>query len=272
MTPETVPVVKWQELLAERPPYRRYRVQVEQDGSNRVRFPEVLLYCSTCKLTMRFESRSTFHPATESGLLPLKWVQFGCKQCETEVHGFALRVELEYPQWFITKVGQVPVFGPQTPARLVSLIGPEDDLFFKGRRCESQDLGIGAFVYYRRVIESLRDRLLDGIIKVIEHTKPDAERVERLTKAKAETQFTKSMEIAEDALPDSLFIGQLNPLKVLHSVYSKGLHNLSDEECLALASTGREVLAALAERMAEVTRDHASLIAAANKLNSRAGS
>lgn len=271
-------------MLGDLPPYRTVNLgAVEQDGGNRVRLPEVQLYCDECKGMMRFRPRATFHPATESGLLTLKLAQFACKHCDVQLYGFALLVErVEFVNhellgdnrevhWHITKVGQLPAFGPQIPAKLVALIGPEKDLFFKGRRCESQGLGIGAFGYYRRVIESQRDRLLDGIAKVIERTKPDTARVELLMKAKAETQFTRSMELAEDALPDSLLIEGLNPLKVLHSVYSKGLHTLTDDDCLALASATREVLAALAERMAEVTSDHASLTASVRKLNSTGG-
>ena len=37
----------------------------------------------------------------------------------------------------------------------------------KGRRCGNLGLGIGAFVYYRRVVENQKSRILDEIIKVI---------------------------------------------------------------------------------------------------------
>lgn len=36
----------------------------------------------------------------------------------------------------------------------------------KGRRCESKSLGIGAFVYYRRVVEEQRTAILGQIINV----------------------------------------------------------------------------------------------------------
>lgn len=267
------PKATWQQVLADYPPYKTYMVDVRQGGGNWVKLPEVKLHCSVCAQVMTFEPREAFHPATDSNLLPLKWVQFACKQCEQELYGFALLVVLRsrerVTEWLVTKVGQYPAYGPQVPPKLVSLIGPEKDLFLKGRRCESQGLGIAAFAYYRRVIESQKDRLLDNVMKVIEKVKPDPERVARLVKAKEEDQFSKSMELAEDELPESLLLGDVNPLKLLHSVYSKGLHNDSDEECLALASTAREVLAALTERLAEVTKQHTTLKDAVQKLSAK---
>src|SRR5215203_6012781 len=65
-----------------------------------------------------------------------------------------------------SKFGEHPVFGPPTSSRLISLAGPDRETFLKGRRCENQGLGIGAFVYYRRVIENQNNRILDEIIKV----------------------------------------------------------------------------------------------------------
>jgi hypothetical protein len=64
------------------------------------------------------------------------------------------------------KYGERPPFGPNTPNRLLSLLGDQKDVFLKGKRCEFQGLGIGAFSYYRRVVENQKSRILDEIIKV----------------------------------------------------------------------------------------------------------
>jgi hypothetical protein len=66
------------------------------------------------------------------------------------------------------KFGELPPYGPPTPSRLISLLGPGRDFFLKGRRCENQGLGIGAFVYYRRVVEDQKNRILKQIAKVAE--------------------------------------------------------------------------------------------------------
>jgi hypothetical protein len=64
------------------------------------------------------------------------------------------------------KFGQNPAFGPQTPAKLLKLIGPDREIFLQGRRAENRGLGIGAFAYYRRVVENQKNRILAQIAKV----------------------------------------------------------------------------------------------------------
>jgi hypothetical protein len=48
------------------------------------------------------------------------------------------------------KLGQLPTFGAQAPARLVTLIGPDKEIFLQGGRAENRGIGIGAFAYYQR--------------------------------------------------------------------------------------------------------------------------
>jgi hypothetical protein len=40
------------------------------------------------------------------------------------------------------KFGEVEPFGPPTPARVITLLGPEKDYYLKGRRAENQGMGI----------------------------------------------------------------------------------------------------------------------------------
>ena len=54
------------------------------------------------------------------------------------------------------KLGEDLPYGPRVPSRLIRLIGPDRNIFIQGQRCENQGLGIGAFTYYRRVVENKR--------------------------------------------------------------------------------------------------------------------
>ena len=47
----------------------------------------------------------------------------------------------------------------------MKLVGPDRDDFLKGRRCENQGLGVGAFIYYRRVVENQKNRIL-GVCRI----------------------------------------------------------------------------------------------------------
>lgn len=63
--------------------------------------------------------------------------------------------------------------------------------------------------------------------------------------------------MVKDFIPQALLIERENPLTLLHSALSKGLHDegMTDEHCLLLAQSIRTVLATLAERSSELLKD-----------------
>ena len=91
-----------------------------------------------------------------------------CRNCLSSPKTFAVRFDDidEFGQVTATKIGEWPPFGPPTPARVITLIGPDRDLFLRGKRAENQGLGIGAFAYYRRVVENQKSRLITKIGEV----------------------------------------------------------------------------------------------------------
>lgn len=196
------------------------------------------------------------------------FVHYWCRNCHKTFKTYAITVRAKpgESEGVVLKYGEAPAFGPPTPARLISLIGPDRDEFLKGRRSEIQGLGIGAFGYYRRVVERQKDRILDQVIQVAQNTGADSAVITTLEGAKVETQFAKAMEMVRDAIPESLKINGHNPLTLLHSALSEGLHQRSDEECLELASAIRVVLQELAERAAVALKDEAELRNAVSRL------
>lgn len=164
------------------------------------------------------------------------------------------------------------MYGPPTPARLIKLIGPDRETFLKGRRCENQGLGIGAFIYYRRVVEDQKNRILTEIIKVCEKLKARDDVIRVLNAAVSETQFSRALDIAKDVLPESLLIDGHNPLLLLHGALSDGVHGRSDEECLKVASSVRIVLGELAEKLSNALKDEAELSKALSVLMARKSS
>jgi hypothetical protein len=139
---------------------------------------------------------------------------------------------------------------------------PDRETFLKGRRCENQGLGIGAFVYYRRVVENQKARILGEIIKVSKKIGAGPELIETLTNAMTETQFKKSIESVRDALPQVLLVNGQNPLTLLHS----GLHARTDEHCLEIAQAVRVVLTELSDRISQALKDEAELKNAISRL------
>lgn len=166
----------------------------------------------------------------------------------------------------ILQIWESPPFGPVTPTRLLKLLGDQREIFLKGRRCENQGLGIGAFGYYRRVVENQKNKILDEIIKVSQKLGAPADAVTELERAKSEHQFLKSVETIKQAIPQSLLINGHNPLTLLHSALSVGLHDQGDERCLELAHDIRIVLGELSDRLGSALKDEAELNSAVGRL------
>ena len=171
----------------------------------------------------------------------------------------------------ILKIGEIPPFGPHTPPRLMRMIQDDRELFLKGRRCESQGLGVGAFSYYRRVVEHQRDRIIDETIRVAEKLGYGDDIITPLKAAKIEKQFMKSMEMIKEVTPDSMKIFGENPFSLLHSALSHGLHNETDEFCLEIAQSTRLILVEFAERLGQLMTDNAELKKAVTILSSARG-
>lgn len=121
-------------------------------------------------------------------------------------------------------------------------------------------------MYYRRVVENQKNRIFDEIIRVSHHLSADEQLAKELEAAKQEVQFTKAVEAIKHALPRQLLVNGHNPLLLLHSALSSGVHELSDEECLELASSIRIVLIEFAERLSLAMKDEVELNEAVNRL------
>lgn len=232
--------------------------------------PEIQLYCPSDSCNgVRFLRRSSKEvPDIPSEDFHYFYVTYGCSNCRRYEKTFSLAATRtdgeESGECF--KFGELPEYGPPTPAKLIKLIGPDREMFLKGRRCENQGLGVGAFVYYRRVVENQKNRILDEIIKVAQKVGAETGQVQKLEAAKSEVQFSKALSNVRNALPQSLLINGHNPLSLLHSALSDGLHAKSDQHCLEIASSVRVVLAELSERLAQALKDEAELNKALSKL------
>lgn len=230
--------------------------------------PQLELHCDTPECDgVRF-----FQPTDEIYLNPKQltehFVDYRCRNCGKKIKTYSLWVRLDEDEQngSVYKLGEYPEFGPPTSPRLITLIRAEREYFVKGRRAENQALGIAAFAYYRRVVESQKNRILDEIIRVSQKLSASKEVLEELVKAKNETQFSKAVDSVKHALPQALLINGHNPLTLLHWALSEGLHAQTDEQCLEIATSIRVVIAELAERLSQALKDDAELNKALSRL------
>jgi hypothetical protein len=194
------------------------------------------------------------------------FVTYSCRNCNKNPNLFALAYMVNGSHFKVQKLGQTPLFGKKLPNQVNKLIKGERELFLKGMRCENQGMGIGAFSYYRRVLDSQKNRIFDEIIKVINATSSDKSIVAELEAAKAEPQFTKAVDTIKHAFPDGLLISGHNPLKLLYQAVSQGLHNHSDEVCLEMAQSIKLVLFEFTKRLSEALSENKELNSAIGHL------
>jgi hypothetical protein len=198
-----------------------------------------------CERTFIFSSRmGGSGPGTPPPLASLLLdIQFSCAACKS-VRRFFVKFAVDSLQ----KVGQDPPWSIEPTPAVRKAIGEHLDLYKKGLANESIGYGIGAYAYYRRITEEVIGSLLESVAELV----PDSEREQyqnALDKARAERVADKKIRLVKDLLPVSLKIDGINPLDVLHSGLSEGLHARTDEECLELADAMRHALTHLLEEI-----------------------
>jgi hypothetical protein len=274
----TRPKKKWSEFLTSTPPHVAAAISDIKvggfSGAWTLQIPSthVQMYCDNfggcgTDRTFAFECSEA---ATDLNACGDHFFLYSCRNCETMFRTFA--ISFSYfggpGEVLANKVGEEPPFGPPIPSKVVSLIGPDRDLFLKGYQAEIHGQGIGAFAYYRRVVENQTQRLFARLRQAAERI-GDQSAVALLERASSETQFTRAVEMVKDGLPERLWIHNHNPLTLLHNATSNDLHAGTDEDCLEVATNIRVVLTELAVRIAEVTREDdglkQSVIALANR-------
>jgi hypothetical protein len=234
--------------------------------------PPIQLFCieDTCKGPRYFDPEDASVYLASDAIYDV-YAKYSCRNCTGSTKTFALRVAKEDapPRALIFKIGEFPRFGDPLPAKLRKLAAKELDLLDKGYAAEIGGLGIAASAYYRRVVESVKVRLIDEIIKASRMLNASADVLADLERAKMETRFTQAVAAVKHGIPEALFINGHNPLTLLHDALSDHLHGKSDEECMELATIVRVLLAELAEKLASVFADRKEVESAVTTLLKR---
>lgn len=239
----------YRELLEEYPLYRKLK-KCPWYTLDKVAKPSIHMPCPTCGAEQTFlmgndyfEGSKTPDQKIEGAVARAVYVCAGCRKF---LRIFLIKFGEEKD--YVMKVGQYPAWTIAVEPDLQRMLGPHLELYRKGLVCESQGYGIGAFAYYRRIVENIIDELLAGIAELMsgEDLKKYSEALE---KTKATRVAQEKIELVKDLLPPGLRPEGMNPLGVLHKSLSEGLHEESDEKCMELAGSIREVLVFLSSQV-----------------------
>ena len=186
--------------------------------------------------------------ASANKVLQITYVCAGCKE---NIVTFCIKVSPDLKS--IMKVGQDPVWDISGDRSVERLLGKHKSYLRKGMICESQGYGIAAFAYYRRITEEVIDKLISDIedIMLAEDQETFAKAYEKVKKTR---QTSEKILLVKDLLPPSLIIEGMNPLGILHSALSEGLHAEEDEACLSYAETIREALIFISSQISETKK------------------
>ncbi len=213
--------------------------------------PTLRLHCSKCKGVRNFSGRWIHHRTFSKGGVVHDFLKYTCKDCGEASKTFCVISQAidENGNGCAIKIGEFPELHVELPRSVEKLLGEDYALFVKGLTCEKRGLGVGAFTYYRRVVESQKNHLISEIIRVAEKLGAREDITDKLKAAQKEKQFSRAVDTVKGAIPESLLVDSDNPLKLLHDSLSICVHAESDETCLRMAHSIRLVLADLSERV-----------------------
>lgn len=137
---------------------------------------------------------------------------------------------------YIQKIGINPKMDIK-PEKVISKYFEREtnNWYYKGINCINENYGIGAFAYFRRIIEK-------ELINIIEDIKslPDSSEAQITSLLEEHNKHPKVHTIYEKIfpyLPNSLKSLGDNPIRLLYNQTSEGLHSYTEEECLKRAET-----------------------------------
>ncbi|MBY0311829.1 MAG: hypothetical protein K2W85_07150 [Phycisphaerales bacterium] len=267
--------ISFSDFLSKKPPGTRAFVKSIGKGNDlglgvEVEFPTLKLWCDhlQCKDLMIHDCQDkNFIKLFESVAERYQLIRYWCRHCKVRSRVFAVAINAHKDgSADCIKFGELPSFGPPLSEKLLRLVGDDRETLLRGRQSENQGLGLGAFAYYRRVVENQKGKLFEEIEKVATTVGADADIISSIQRAAKETQFAKAMDNIKPGVPESLLIKGHNPLLLLHGALSEGLHAKTDEDCLALATDVRVILHELAERMSLALKDSGEVASALGRL------
>ncbi len=213
-------------------PLEEFYVNDKLDNSSSLRCLPITMFCDKCNM------ERTFNQYLSTSLIDgnIYKVAYMCTACKDFKIIFIIYLDIKINS--IKKLTQWPLWLPKIDADLKKSLGKNHGNYKKGLYCEQEGYGIGAFAYYRRIVEDMIDGLLDDIYEMFSEEEKQTYK-ENIELAKKERVTEKKIEIVKKILPSELISNGINPLDRLHSGLSEGLHSMPDEGCLKTATAVR---------------------------------
>lgn len=251
--------------------YQKYETDVTE-FLNQFKKPTIHMYCDECRSEQTF-IMANHYPVNNSSPTDrcssagkLVYLDYLCAGCE-KFH-MAFLIKISNNRDYLMKTGQYPEIDISIDKSIEIALGQHSKLFRKGLVCETQGYGIGAYAYYRRILESIIDNLLDDIYELIDNE--DKEKYKgALEQTKQTKQTSEKISLVKDLLPMSLRPDGLNPLGTLYEILSEGIHSKPDDECITIAKEIKLILVHLIKQTSISRKEKKEFTASMRKLLSK---
>ena len=201
---------------------------------------QISIYCPKCKKQMLFhragstpgESGATIEIYPEQRFFD---IDFECSDQTCRYHKrYFIHRHHEGDQLILTKCGEWPSLSPRVNRVIENTFPESADLLKKGVVCLNEGYGLGAFAYFRQVLENHIETLLTVVEDYAKET-DDKITVDKIANLRIRQPMSDKIAIAKDALPAILKVDGLNPLGTIYGCLSEDIHKGTDEECLGKA-------------------------------------
>lgn len=239
---ESAPLYSWREF--KKPHINRSSLWIK----------EIDAYCEVCEQSRPFQDLRARGSGAGMAVSALKsgtsCFEFSCVSCRESHREYLVEQVLDEENIRLQKYGERPRSRLARNRVLQKFLKDDLDNYEKAVVCLSHEYGVAAFAYFRRIVESSINRLLDLVQEDAQSSGGDQPTLDAIAELRKETPMSEKIKIANLALPSHLKPDGLNPLGRLYQVLSEGVHSLSEEECLAKAKATNECLTFLVSELA----------------------
>ena len=192
--------------------------------------------------------------------------RFRCVTCGERERLILTRVTVTDLTVTFEKFGEWPPKKQVTNKTLQRFFKEDLDNYRKATACLAHGYGVGAFAYFRRIVEGNIGRLLDLVAEEAHACGDDKAALDAIAELRKESPMSAKIQIANAAVPPHLKPNGLNPLGRIYAVLSEGVHTLSDEQCQEKAKLIATSLTFLVGELAARKRSRDEFAAAVQNL------
>lgn len=236
-------------------------------------FPSALkLYCSDaeCLTVQTWQCEDAPYVGRDRKILnTFASSRFVCRNCRRSAVTFFILFKLDERSGELTKVGQWPPLSREADPIVVAGWDKTDKILYrKAMTFRHANEGIAALPYLRRVIETHIHDVLDLIGEANRRRPISGFNEVHFQQVRKSRRFSDKLDFAKEYLPADLTpSGYRNPIGTLYELISEGLHERTEEDCVAVFDRCKAAFEFVVRKLTEAKREDEQYIGALRLLN-----